>query len=195
MEVFLYDQLAGGAGYVVEAGERIDEILDACQAILSHAAVSGRPASPQCDRACYSCLLSFKNSYEHALFDRWLALDLLGAARTGVAASLTTSRQATAYSMIGDWLTLIGAAVSRDTAVANEEGAPVAPIVVRRNDGRVVVPALSHPFSAGTPVDQELGDILANGAGLGIEIVPLDFLEVMRSLPTAMERIRERIDG
>jgi len=195
MEVFLYDQLAGGAGYVVEARERINEILDACQAILSHAAIGGRPASQPCDRACYNCLLSFKNSYEHSLFDRWLALDLLNAARTGVSASLAESRQATAYSLIADWLALIGVAALRDTAVADEEGAPIAPIVVRRDDGRVIVPALAHPFSADTPVDADLADVLANGAGLNIEVIPLNFLEVMRSLPTAMERIRERIDG
>jgi hypothetical protein len=196
LEVFLYDQLAGGAGYVVEAQRRISEILDTCHAILAHAAVGGRAPSAPCDRACYGCLLSFKNSYEHPLFDRWLALDLITAARTGVAATLPPSRQAAAYSVINDWLTtLTRATVLRDTPVSSDDSAPIAPIAVRRGDGRLIIPALAHPFSVGTPVDSGLADVLANGAGLNIEVVPLDFLEVTRSLPSAMERIRERING
>lgn len=196
LEVFLYDQLAGGAGYVVEAQRRISEILDNCRAILSHATVGGRAPSAPCDRACYGCLLSFKNSFEHPLFDRWLALDLVNAAQSGVAATLLPSRQAAAYAVVNDWLTtLTRATVLRDTPIANEENAPIAPIGVRRGDGRLIVPALAHPFSVGTPVDSDLADVLANGAGLNVEVVPLDFVEVTRSLPSAMERVRERVDG
>src|SRR5205823_3191260 len=81
LEVFLYDQLAGGAGYVVEANARLPEILDKAKALLSHASTGGDLPSEPCDRACYGCLLSFKNSHEHHLLDRKLALDLLNSAQ------------------------------------------------------------------------------------------------------------------
>jgi ATP-dependent helicase YprA (DUF1998 family) len=196
LEVFLYDQLAGGAGYVVEARRRIGEILDTCCAILSHGAYGRRPASPPCDRACYGCLLSFKNSHEHAFFDRLLALDLVRAAQTGQPASLPRVRQTAAYSVINDWLAIMTRVpILRDAPIAAEDGAPHAPLAMRRGDGHLVVPALAHPFSPSTPVEPDLAEVLANGAGLNIEVVPLDFLEVTRSLPTAMERLRDRIDG
>ena len=196
LEVFLYDQLAGGAGYVVEARGRMAEILETCRTILSHDPRGRRAPSPPCDRACYGCLLSFKNSHDHAYFDRWLALDLVGAARTGQPASISPARQAVAYSTIHDWLAIMtGATVLRDTPIASGEGAPVVPLGVRRGDGRMIVPALAHPFSPSTPVDPALADALARGIGGDVEVVPLDFLEVTRSLPTAMEHLRERIDG
>jgi hypothetical protein len=195
-EVFLYDQLAGGAGYVVEARQRIREILEACAAILTHTSTDRRSPSPPCDRACYGCLLSFKNSYEHAFYDRWLALDLLSCARQGTPAGVDAPRQVRAYAAIADWLGIMTTRpVGREQRLAEEEGAPVASIIIRRDDGRIVVPALAHPFCPTIPLDPDLADILNTGAGLNVEVVPLDFLEVSRSLPTAMERLRERLDG
>ena len=189
-EVFLYDQLAGGAGYVVELASRVGELLEATRAILSHGPWADRRPEPPCDRACYGCLLSFKNSYEHATLDRHLALDLLDAAVSGAPVSVASDRSATAYGVIAHWLgTLRLGEVLRDVEVRGDEGVTRAPVAVRRGDGSLVVPALFHPFSQGIPDDPVLADLF-NFPGSSTRVVPINHLDVGRALPAALEVLR-----
>jgi hypothetical protein len=69
-ECFLYDTLPNGAGYAKEIHDDIETLL--------RAALSLAESCPMdCPRACYSCLLDYRNQWEHALLDRTLARDLL----------------------------------------------------------------------------------------------------------------------
>lgn len=126
VEVFLYDQLAGGAGYVVELSKRVDELLRAVRSILTHEARdSALPHQPACDRACYGCLLSFKNSFEHPLLDRWLALNLLDASASGKAALLDGDRTAASLALIERWLRLLEVGeLLRNYPIEDRPGAP-----------------------------------------------------------------------
>ncbi len=196
VEVFLYDQLAGGAGYVVELNERLPELLEATRALLAHERIEGRAPQRPCDRACYGCLMSFKNSYEHGTLDRFLALDLLDSARAGGEAMLDETRRRSAYHLIARWL---GAVAPGKVALDKVfDGAPEnfrPPVVVESKDGQWIAPALCHPFSPTTPEDMELRRVLESGPGLPVEVFPLDYLEVTRALPTAMERLRKRLNA
>jgi ATP-dependent helicase YprA (DUF1998 family) len=198
-EIYLYDQLAGGAGYVVEASERVPEILAATRRLLAHEPEpGGGTPPPPCDRACYGCLMSFRNGYDHALLDRLVALDLLDAALTGVPATLGEVRSHRAYDLVAHWLETMlagGIEVIRGAPVSPEPDAPTLPLAVRLPGGRLVAPALCHPFSPGVPDDEALRDVLAFGAGLGVDVVPLDYLLVMGALPIAMEAVRSRLHG
>ncbi len=193
VEVFLYDQLAGGAGYVVELSQKIDELLDAARAILSHGPWNSRKTQPPCDRACYGCLLSFKNSYEHATLDRNLALDLLDCATSGVPARIDERRSSIAYKVLRRWLdTLDLGEVLADLEVSGDGGVTRAPLAVRVATGSLVIPALYHPFSEGTPDDPVLADQFNFPSGEH-RIIPLNHLDVSRALPAALEILRREL--
>jgi ATP-dependent helicase YprA (DUF1998 family) len=69
-DLYLFDTLAGGAGYADEAGRSIRLILERTLTELE-----GCPA--RCDRSCYNCLRHYKNQYWHEHLDRHLAATLL----------------------------------------------------------------------------------------------------------------------
>jgi hypothetical protein len=76
MDVFLYDTLAGGAGYAEIAGNHINPILVETLRLLEH-------CPSQCRRSCPSCLRHFRNQHLQDRLDRQLAAQLLRYAMTG----------------------------------------------------------------------------------------------------------------
>ncbi len=69
-DVYLFDTLAGGAGYSDQAGRELPEILDKLEKLL-------RECPKKCDRSCYYCLRHYGNQYWHESLDRFLAADML----------------------------------------------------------------------------------------------------------------------
>lgn len=193
VEVFLYDQLAGGAGYVVELSRKIDKLLEAARALLSHGPWESRRTQPPCDRACYGCLLSFKNSFEHATLDRNLALDLLDCATSGGPARIDERRSSVSYRVLRHWLETLGVGeVLTDVEISSDHGATLAPLAVRVASGPLVIPALHHPFSEGIPDDPVLADHFNFNSGEH-RIIPLNYLDVSRALPAALEILRRAL--
>jgi len=70
-EVFIYDDVPGGAGYARAIDENLQTIME--QALRSAAACN----NPDCAGACYHCLLEYGNQRIHQLLDRRLAASLL----------------------------------------------------------------------------------------------------------------------
>lgn len=69
-EVYLYDKLPGGAGFVRQAG-----LLGTALFVKALDILEGCPAN--CDSSCYRCLRSYKNKFEHHLLDRYSAASLV----------------------------------------------------------------------------------------------------------------------
>jgi len=70
-EVFLYDDVPGGAGYA----RAIEQNM---QAILEKALELGEQcANPDCGGACYHCMFDYRNQALHPLLDRALGAALL----------------------------------------------------------------------------------------------------------------------
>lgn len=70
-EVFLYDDVPGGAGYA----RAIDQNLES---ILERALELGRDCqNPECSGACYRCLMDYRNQALHPILDRALGTDVL----------------------------------------------------------------------------------------------------------------------
>ncbi len=70
-EVFLYDDVAGGAGYA----RATDQYLEG---ILRRALDLGRNCpNPECAGACYRCLMDYRNQTLHPLLDRELGTNVL----------------------------------------------------------------------------------------------------------------------
>jgi hypothetical protein len=70
VDIFLYDQVSGGAGLVTQLADNLDlipRIFNSVERRLSgEKCTSGKP----CDRACVGCLLDFRNKREHSSLDR-----------------------------------------------------------------------------------------------------------------------------
>ena len=70
VEIYLYDTLAGGAGFARRAGEMGRKLYEEALAILAS-------CPDDCDQSCYRCLRRFGNRFEHGLLDRHLGASLL----------------------------------------------------------------------------------------------------------------------
>ena len=70
-EVFIYDDVPGGAGYARAITDNLEEI--AKEAL----GMGLKCRNPDCVSACYHCLLGYRNQRIHNLLDRRLGADLL----------------------------------------------------------------------------------------------------------------------
>ena len=70
-EVFVYDDVPGGAGYARAIRDNLEEI------VLGALDMGMNCSNPDCTSACYHCLLGYRNQRTHNLLDRRLGADLL----------------------------------------------------------------------------------------------------------------------
>ncbi|MFZ4141353.1 DEAD/DEAH box helicase [Streptomyces griseoincarnatus] len=69
-EIYLYDTLAGGAGFTRRVHAHGMEIFEQTLELLEN-------CPDNCDESCYRCLRSFRNRFEHNLLDRRVGAGLL----------------------------------------------------------------------------------------------------------------------
>jgi hypothetical protein len=180
-EIYLYDTLAGGAGFSRRAGERAAAVLDQALKILSKC---------DCDSSCYRCLRSFKNKFEHDRLDRHLARDLLLYLLQGHLPQLDEQRAMRAASMLAEDVRRQsdGALqVQTDVAVSIPGvGDVTAPILVEADDGRQFIVAVSHPLSAHASPNEELREVAEFSP---VPVLLLHDLRIRRSLPSATREV------
>ncbi|MCA9141049.1 MAG: DUF1998 domain-containing protein, partial [Planctomycetales bacterium] len=69
-DLLIFDPMPGGSGLLDQMLERWDELITATRALLSDC--------PQdCGQACYMCLLTFQNQFNHSRIDRHRAAELI----------------------------------------------------------------------------------------------------------------------
>jgi hypothetical protein len=182
-EIYLYDTLAGGAGFAKQAGrlgrslfERAIELLEQC------------PDS--CDRSCYRCLRSYKNKFEHDLLDRQVGVALLRHVLNGAPVSLSQDRMERSLDML--FYDLLR---SRDSNVDVKRsavcaipglGEVTAPILASGSDGRQLIVDLCRPLCRDVPSQASLKDVQEYSP---VPVVLVDELLVRRNLPRASEKI------
>jgi very-short-patch-repair endonuclease len=71
----IYENVPGGSGFVEHIFSHFDQIRDIAMDHLSSCSCGSESNSSK--KACYRCLLSFWNQFNHSVLDRELALDLL----------------------------------------------------------------------------------------------------------------------
>ncbi len=157
VDLYLYDQAAGGAGFVRAAARDPKKLVDAALGLLDGC---------DCDDSCYQCLRSHKNRYDHALFDRRIGADLLRAAFKGASLVIDAEREDYALDRL-----------KRDL---EESGAAVTPLNGGLLDSKGRVICLSHPF-----IDTEPCSDRAKKLSDGKPRVVVDILLVLRALPIA----------
>lgn len=85
VDIYLYDSLSSGAGYVAGVSKEMPKILLEMNNLLSKC---------NCGGACHNCLKHYRNQYIHGMLDRFAALELLNWGMAGtIATAIPTAVQ------------------------------------------------------------------------------------------------------
>lgn len=180
-EIFIYDTLAGGAGFSPQLVGRGAKLFDEALKVLGDC-----PAG--CDASCYRCLRSFRNKLEHCLLDRHLGEQLLRHALYGGYPEYPADRVRTSLDTLFDDLARQFSTAfefHRNVTRTIMEQSVTIPILVKcRTSAQETWLALSSPIAPSVPVHD---DIRALGATDAIPVVCVDDLLVRRHLPQAVQ--------
>jgi ATP-dependent helicase YprA (DUF1998 family) len=188
-EIFLYDTLAGGAGFSSQLVGRGTELLQRALQLMN--------ACPEdCDASCYRCLRSFKNKFEHVLLDRHVGAELLKYLLTGQLPEFNPGRlqKSTAW-LLSDLRrqAASGLVYQEGVRVSAGKGLSVTvPILAMRKDGKRYAITLSGPLTSGYPADASLLT-LSELAGAP-ELVVVNELLVRGNLPAATREVQQRTE-
>ncbi len=176
-EIYLYDTLPGGAGFVARAGRLGIPLFNRALNILEDCA---------CDSSCYRCLRSYKNKFEHDLLDRHLGASLLRHLLTGAPAVLDEARTAKSTDLLFQDLErqrMPSIAVERNASlVVPGLGTLTVPILVRHAGGDLRAIGIHASLTPDVPVNDVLQQLKEHSV---IPVRLVDEIEVRRNLPRA----------
>jgi ATP-dependent helicase YprA (DUF1998 family) len=186
-EIYIYDTLAGGAGFarrIGEFGQAVFEdtihLLDSC------------PAG--CDRSCYRCLRSFKNRFEHDLLDRHLGASLLRYLAHDEEPTLDKARIEHAADRLYEDLSRQGLSdvhLQRNARLDVVGIGPLeAPILVRSGPREFII-GIHSPLTPDHATDEALRD--AKEYGSAVPVILIDEIVISRNLPYASRQVIEAI--
>ncbi|MBR7829900.1 DUF1998 domain-containing protein [Actinospica sp. MGRD01-02] len=185
-EIYLYDTLAGGAGFTRRVRDFGLSVFEAALERLENC-----PA--RCGESCYQCLRSFRNRFEHGLLDRKVGASLLRYVLFNELPTLDRTRLAQSTD------TLFADLESRDlpdtefarNAVVEVPGlGPItAPILATRQDQHLII-GVQCPLTLDVPPTKELHDAMESEA---IEVRLVDDIVISRNLPFATSQVINRL--
>jgi ATP-dependent helicase YprA (DUF1998 family) len=154
-DIFVFDNIAGGAGYATEAGEQFPGVLEKVSALLQNCT---------CSSSCDKCLRHYGNRFYHTKLDRNLASTLLEYAKDGILPQKPTrSEQREILKPLAELMSLAG---------WNESGGSDASLVISR-DGRT-----KKIFAYPSLIEPEY-----YGFGAGLDLATFSPYELARDLP------------
>lgn len=187
-EIYIYDTLPGGAGFVRRTGELGLDVFQAALDILEQ-------CPENCDRSCYRCLRSYKNKFEHDLLDRHLGASLLRFLIHGTYPRLDSERLIASTDLLFEDLirqNLEGVTIERDRVLTLPGfGTVTAPIYAKRLNGSEFVIGLHSPLTPDDPPDKGLRN-LKEFCPL-IPVLLCDEIVVRRNLPRATSDLISQI--
>jgi hypothetical protein len=182
-EIYLYDTLAGGAGFARRVADLGRVVFEDTIKLLE-----GCPAA--CDRSCYRCLRSFKNRFEHDLLDRHLAASLLRYLVLGEAPLLDQARiDQAADRLYADLCRqgLEGIEFRRNVDVdVPGMGSILAPILAQ-SSGHDTIIGIHGPLTPDHSADERLNEAKELGAVVPVHLA--DEIVIARNLPRASRRV------
>ena len=126
-DVYLFDTLAGGAGYAEQAGHELGQVFDVLADLLSGCT---------CDTSCQDCLRHYGNRFYHESLDRHLGLALLNYIRDGVyPATDNLAEQAGKLEPLRRMCQLDGYRADINVSV----GTHTVPLLVERDGNRAII--------------------------------------------------------
>jgi ATP-dependent helicase YprA (DUF1998 family) len=181
-EIYLYDTLAGGAGFTRRVRDYGREIFEATLVRLESC-----PAD--CDESCYRCLRSFRNRFEHGLLDRRVGASLLRYLIHGTPPALDAARLDRSADKLYEDLISRGidqVSFERGVSVDIEGiGSVEAPILATRGDQQWI-------FGVHGPLTPDLApsDALRDAKEFGsVPVRLIDDIVIARNLPFASQLV------
>lgn len=187
-EIFIYDTLAGGAGFSTQLATRVDELFERTLATLEEC--------PQhCDASCYRCLRSFRNKLDHYLLDRQLAGQLLRHVLHGGYPEYPPERMERSLDLLNDDLRRQLGCDFRfernvEREVAPHQTATIPIVATRLATNRETWAALASPIAPDTPTNERLRNL---GSYFADRILCVDDQVVRRHLPAAVSDLARRL--
>jgi ATP-dependent helicase YprA (DUF1998 family) len=180
-DAYLFDTLAGGAGYAEQAGQELDGVLSE---------VRRRLGGCTCDTSCQTCLRHYGNRMAHEKLDRHLALQLVDYIREGaIPGTDNLDRQVILLQPLQRMFELDG----YETVLGGVHHGVRVPLLVKEKGHSVAVgcypglldeksPKFSHPLDAldGKPETA---------------VKPVSDYQLSRNLPGAYISVRKQLRG
>ncbi|NDD62665.1 MAG: DEAD/DEAH box helicase [Acidobacteria bacterium] len=185
VQIYLYDQLAGGAGYAKTVRDSLEGVLNLAERLVREC---------DCSQSCYKCIRHYGNNSIHSSLDRRLALDLLRHLRTGEVPKLAEGDRSAALARLTSYLELLKIQfepVSRMDGSGEDIIVTIPTIQIEeallaeRTGGKIRVDIhhpLVDPSSAQSPVWTEAEET-------GTHLVVLDAFDLLHNLPAALSRL------
>ncbi len=142
-EVFLYDDVPGGAGYARAIEQNLEAILRKALELGEHC------VNPNCGGACYHCMFDYRNQMLHPLLDRELGADLLRFVLHNQQPSLNPEQVTRGASALAEY-----AQTSWEVLPGRTVGNQYFPCVLRDQDGVEVGLWVIHPLEE-RPISEE----------------------------------------
>ncbi|MGW6504284.1 DEAD/DEAH box helicase [Nonomuraea angiospora] len=181
-EIYVYDTLAGGAGFT-------RRIRDYGLEIFKHTLDRLENCPANCDASCYRCLRSFRNRFEHGLLDRHVGASLLRYLLHGTLPAMEPARLSRSVGRLYEDLVSLGLDVSftLDKEVDVPGIGPVdAPILATRESQHWIIGA-HGPLTRDLAPDPKLQE--AKEYSTSVQVLLIDDTEITHSLPSASQRV------
>lgn len=187
-EIYLYDTLPGGAGFVRQAGALKLGLLEEALKILEY-------CPDDCDSSCYRCLRGYKNKFDHHLLDRHIASGLLRFLLYGEIPGITDRRAKYAADLLFDDLerqSLTGIMIERSHSITVPGfGEVTVPILVTEVDGDQTILSITAPLTPRYSADLKLGNIAELPA---THVHFIDELLIRKNLPRTTSDLLKMFD-
>lgn len=135
-EIFIYDDVPGGAGYARAIGADLRNILAKALELGQHC------GNPHCTGACYQCMLDYRNQYLHPMLDRRLGADLLDFVLNGTSPQLTQEEEESAARLLIPY-----ASSGWDVQAGESHGGVYYPLFLAKDGQRIGLQVI-HPLQA-----------------------------------------------
>lgn len=186
-EIYLYDTLAGGAGFARRVTDFGLDIFRDTLALLDD-------CPGDCDESCYRCLRSFRNRFEHGSLDRRIGASLLRYLLDGTSPDLDPNRLDQAAQRL--YVDVMSHGIEHVKFRRNVEidltgiGAVTAPILAQRGDRQWIF-GVHSPMTPDVAPNELLR--LASEFGSSIEVKLIDAMVISRNLPFATQLVRNAL--
>jgi hypothetical protein len=185
-EIYLYDTLAGGAGFT-------RRVHDFGLSIFEDTLTRLEQCPADCDESCYQCLRSFRNRFEHGLLDRKVGASLLRYILHGTIPALDQDRLDMAAEKLYTDLDSRGLDGMEFTRKAMVDvpgiGTIEAPILAARGTQQWII-GVHGPLTLDVAPTKELHDAKEFG---GIRVLLIDDMVIARNLPFATNQVLRQL--
>lgn len=180
-DVYLFDTLAGGAGYAEQAGEELDGVL---------AEVEKRLEGCDCSTSCQTCLRHYGNRMVHERLDRHLALQLVKYIRSGTFPQTDNlEHQATLLLALKRMFELDG----YETEIGSRRHGQVVPLLVKEKGHAVAVGTYPGLLDDTSPNFTHPLESLDGKPDTAVKLI--NDYQLSRNLPGAYIRVRKFLRG